>query len=241
MNVEFRPSVHPARAAGPGGDAILAHYTELAEEEARRRRILGHAILAAIVLHAAIAVLVPRPEAGPETLAAVERQLVRLSPTPRFRPPEPPPVRVEAPTRRVPVPDPTPDDPEPLRALELPTAEIVVPIDTGLGILPSPPPAPAQEFVLVGGEIVAPGKLFAPKPIYPEVARRIRKQGTVVLQLRLDRAGTVVSIEPLTRLGFGLEQAAVDAVGKWRFAPATQRGRPVAVIYNLSVRFSLEG
>ncbi len=38
----------------------------------------------------------------------------------------------------------------------------------------------------------------------------------------------------------GLDQAAVDAIKKWRFEPATLHGKPVAVYYNLTVNFRLQ-
>jgi TonB family protein len=38
----------------------------------------------------------------------------------------------------------------------------------------------------------------------------------------------------------GLDSAAADAVKKWKFKPATLNGKPVAVIYNLTVNFRLQ-
>jgi len=229
-----------AAAGATGIDRVAAYVAQLDEraaEDARRKRILTHAVLAAIALHLAIAFLVPRPEPAP-IVEEVVREVIRLTQTPRFAPPPPKPVEPRAPTRRVPVPDPTPEEPEPIRAIEPPLAPIVIDTDlAGIPEAPPPPPEPAIRFV--SGEVVAPRKLFAPDPAYPEIARRIRKQGVVVLQLRLATDGTVESIEPLTSIGFGLEESAVDAVSKWRFGPATLRGEPIPVIYNLSIRFSL--
>jgi len=238
MNVDRSP-----RATAFGGDALLAHLDAVAHEEARRRRLLTHAVFAAILVHLVLGLLVPRPAERAATPAVVPERFV-VVPTLRFRPAPPAPIEVKRPARRVPMPDPTPDEPEPLRAHEAPPAALPLAIDAELGALPAPPPAPAalaaiDEFVVVHGEIVPPKKLFAPDPLYPEVARRIRKQGTVVLRLRLDREGAIVAIEPLTALGFGLEEAAVAAVSRWRFAAATLRGQPVAVVYNLSVRYAL--
>lgn len=36
---------------------------------------------------------------------------------------------------------------------------------------------------------------------------------------------------------FGMTEAAVEAVRGWRFRPATREGEPVAVYYQLTVRF----
>jgi len=225
--------------AAPGIDRVAAYVAQLderAEEDARRRRILTQAVLAALALHLAIAFLVPRPEPAP-IVEEVVREVIRLTQTPRFAPPPPKPVEHRAPTRRVPVPDPTPEEPEPIRAVE-PALQPIV-IEPDLAGIPEAPPPPEPVIRFVSGEVVAPAKLFAPDPAYPEIARRIRKQGVVVLQLRLAADGTVESIEPLTALGFGLEESAVAAVSKWRFGPATLRGEPIPVLYNLSIRFSL--
>ena len=37
----------------------------------------------------------------------------------------------------------------------------------------------------------------------------------------------------------GLDRAALDAVAKWKFKPATLAGKPVKVFYALTVNFSL--
>ena len=37
----------------------------------------------------------------------------------------------------------------------------------------------------------------------------------------------------------GLEEAAMEAAREWRFEPATCNGKPVAVLYSLTVRFTL--
>ncbi len=43
----------------------------------------------------------------------------------------------------------------------------------------------------------------------------------------------------LKGLPFGLDQAAADAVKRWRFKPGTLNGAPVDVIFNLTVNFKL--
>lgn len=40
-------------------------------------------------------------------------------------------------------------------------------------------------------------------------------------------------------LGFGLDEAAIEAVRCWTFEPATLRGRPVPVYVHLTARFEL--
>ena len=38
----------------------------------------------------------------------------------------------------------------------------------------------------------------------------------------------------------GLDRAALDAVEKWKFKPATLEGKPVKVFYTLTVNFNLQ-
>ena len=44
----------------------------------------------------------------------------------------------------------------------------------------------------------------------------------------------------LKGLSHGLDQAAVDAIRQWTFEPATIDGKPVPVIFNLTIRFKLD-
>ncbi len=76
-------------------------------------------------------------------------------------------------------------------------------------------------------------------PVYPELARRIRQAGTVILETVIDENGRVTDVKVINGLGYGLEQAAIDAVSRWRFEPARMNGRAVKVFFNLTVQFSL--
>lgn len=76
-------------------------------------------------------------------------------------------------------------------------------------------------------------------PAYPLVARRLREQGRVLLRLRIDASGQVTRVQVVKSLGFGLDEAAVAAVKRSRFQPATRHGMPVACIALLPVDFKL--
>lgn len=84
---------------------------------------------------------------------------------------------------------------------------------------------------------VLPGQAL---PVYPEAAREDGLQGTVHLQVQLDRGGQVLTVDWLRRSGVMLlDLAARDAVRDWRFEPARQGGEPVASALALSIRFQL--
>ena len=81
--------------------------------------------------------------------------------------------------------------------------------------------------------------VFKVEPEYSEEARKAKFQGTVVLQLVVDRHGLPGQIRILRPLGLGLDQKAMEAVAKWRFKPGMKDGKPVAVIAVIEVNFRL--
>jgi len=76
-------------------------------------------------------------------------------------------------------------------------------------------------------------------PVYPDVARTEGIEGDVRLELVVGLAGVVESVRLVQGVGGGLVEAAVHAVRQYRFAPATQAGRPVRVRMGWSVQFRL--
>jgi protein TonB len=91
----------------------------------------------------------------------------------------------------------------------------------------------------VGGAISRPQILKRVQPLYTDSARRIRLQGTVVLQATIDEHGNVIDVQVVKRLPMGLDDEAVKAVRQWKFTPGTLQGRPVKVYFNLTVNFEV--
>jgi protein TonB len=79
------------------------------------------------------------------------------------------------------------------------------------------------------------------EPPFPELARVARVPGRVALRAVIDENGAVDEIEVIdcNRPGYGFDDAAIEAVGQWRYRPATLRGRPVAVYFVVLVEFKL--
>jgi TonB family protein len=92
----------------------------------------------------------------------------------------------------------------------------------------------------VGGAVTRPVIVERVEPQYTETARRVRLEGTVIVQAVIDEQGRVTDVKVLKNLPMGLDQAAVDAVSRWRFQPATLHGRPVKVYYSLTVVFRVQ-
>ncbi|MGD8331029.1 MAG: M56 family metallopeptidase [Acidobacteriota bacterium] len=97
----------------------------------------------------------------------------------------------------------------------------------------------AQNPYRVGGDIEEPQRVRYVAPEYPELARRARMEGFVILQAVIDRDGNVQDAEVLRGLGLGLDTAALDAVRQWKYTPTYYKGRPVEVILTVNVVFQL--
>lgn len=78
-----------------------------------------------------------------------------------------------------------------------------------------------------------------PTPAYTEAGRAAGIEGKVRVEVTVDERGRVISVRVLQGLGFGLDEAALDAAKRATFEPATQCGKPVAATFNIGMRFSI--
>ena len=92
----------------------------------------------------------------------------------------------------------------------------------------------------VGGDVQAPVVIENVEPSYTEEARKAGISGIVIIQALIGRDGLVKDASVLKPLPFGLDQAAVDAVKQWKFKPGMLAGKPVDVVFNLTVNFRLD-
>ena len=76
---------------------------------------------------------------------------------------------------------------------------------------------------------------------YPQRARRRRYEGTVVLEVLVNRSGGVDDLKILSSSGYEiLDRAAMTSVKTWSFVPAKKGGDTVAMWVQVPVRFKLE-
>jgi len=233
-------------AGGPRFDELQ----RVVRQELEERRRLRWMLLGAAALHAIFLVIALPHFSTPERVSHRDERLfvvqtVRLTP-----PPAAPQHAVPKPKKkRIPMPDPTPDEPEPLieeLEIEVPDLAPVGDVDMAFSIPDAPamargPGGTGTDAVLqVGDGVSAPRKIFSPTPMYTESARAARIQGVVILQAIIDTAGKVAEVKVLKGLPEGLDASALEMVRTWRFEAAHRGGQPVAVFYNLTVRFSLQ-
>lgn len=79
--------------------------------------------------------------------------------------------------------------------------------------------------------------------IYPKIAIDSGKEGNVKLRFKVDTTGLIYDITIVRngeKLGFGLEEAAIEVVKKMpRWIPGSQNGVVVPMLYTLTVSFKL--
>lgn len=81
-----------------------------------------------------------------------------------------------------------------------------------------------------------------PRPVYPKRARRRGYEGTVILEVLVDRTGRVKELRVLTSSGHSvLDRAALKSVNGWLFEPGMVGDQKVGMWVKVPVRFELRG
>lgn len=85
--------------------------------------------------------------------------------------------------------------------------------------------------------MVRPVVMVKVEPSYPQTARRAGLGGRVTLRAVIAEDGSVASVEVFASTNSLFDDAAVEAVRKWRYRPALMNGRPVRVYFSVVVNF----
>jgi TonB family protein len=107
---------------------------------------------------------------------------------------------------------------------------------------------PAQTPMLVDGAYIVgiggigiPKCIACPNPSYSDQARSAKVSGVVVLHLIVTAEGQASNIQVKRSLGYGLDEQAIETVGKWRFEPAVgPEDKPVPVWTDIEVYFRIK-
>jgi protein TonB len=199
----------------------------------------------------------PQPRQRPAPPRRIERP----------RPQEPPaPAKLEQPARVEPQPQPVAPQPAPTPA---PAPLDVAPGPVAVANLPAisePAPAPASPAPAAGSptvtlgtsgpEPVATAKAtdrsesvtrtarpqggYQVRPAYPSAPRRLGIQGTTLLRVHVLADGRIGDVQVERSAGHpDLDQAAQEAVRRWRFEPARRGEEPIAMWVLLPFEFRL--
>jgi protein TonB len=97
---------------------------------------------------------------------------------------------------------------------------------------------PVEPIYRVGGGVRPPYVIYSPHPDYPEQARKGHPPGPIELWLIVGSDGQPRDVKVKLGISPEIDHAAVEAVEKWKFRPATKDRKPVAVA--ISVHFDFQ-
>jgi protein TonB len=88
---------------------------------------------------------------------------------------------------------------------------------------------------------LSPARAIDPQlPEYPERARKLNIQGSVLLEADIDEHGGLIALRVRQGLERGLDALALASVKRWRFQPATLAGHAVPSTRVIRIRFELD-
>ena len=114
------------------------------------------------------------------------------------------------------------------------------PYPPGPGTGPGGQPVPDLVYVGAGGATPPSCPIPATEPEYTDDARKGRIQGTLVLDVIVNKDGSVTVNGVVQRLGFGLDDEASRFVAKnFKCKPGVYQGQPVATPVRINMNFHL--
>lgn len=96
-----------------------------------------------------------------------------------------------------------------------------------------------HQYLNLEDGVRVPKPLEVPDPEYPWKAQRRGIQGTIVLAIAINKNGGIDTVKIVQRLNPDMDPAAIDAVMRWRFAPAEKDREAVPFQTLVKVGFHL--
>jgi len=112
------------------------------------------------------------------------------------------------------------------------------PIQTAV-LAPPPTPVPSIPALQAPGQATPARLVYSSPAQYPSIARQLHTEGEVVINVDVDTSGSVSGAKAISGPPV-LRAAALDAVKRWKYAPATLGGKPVASTQIVKVDFRLK-
>lgn len=85
--------------------------------------------------------------------------------------------------------------------------------------------------------VTPPHIIHSVDPEYDQASRKARVQGLVVVSALVTEGREPQDLKIARSLNAALDEKAIEAVSRWRFAPATKDGKPVGVRVQVEVNF----
>lgn len=93
--------------------------------------------------------------------------------------------------------------------------------------------------VRIGGSVTAPERVKYVPPVYPADAQQAKVGGIVIIEAIIDESGNVAMTKVLKSVPM-LDDAAVSAVGQWKYTPTLLNGVAVPVLMTVTVNFTIQ-
>ena len=122
----------------------------------------------------------------------------------------------------------------------LPNAAVPVPLIGALtpGTIAPPPPTPAAQPIQVASSLQAANLIKKVTPLYPPLAKSAHVQGSVRFTALIGMDGAIRNLEVTSGPPL-LRQPAIDAVKQWVYRPTLLNGKPIEVVTQIEVNFTL--
>jgi len=113
--------------------------------------------------------------------------------------------------------------------------------NTGANANASQGTASGIEFIPFYKVDVRPEYVYRAVLEYPAQAKRLGKDGSVILEADIDSNGKLVDVRIIQKAGFGFDEAASAMIQKSIFSPAYALGKAVAVRMRFTISFKMKG
>jgi len=207
----------------------------------RPQRTVG--LLGAVALHVAVVGALLTYQPTRQALLDAAPIMIDLIVPPKVEAPKPPaPAELPKPRpvarKAVRMPEPPPIITAPAEAPSPVVAPAPPPAPPPIEVVAPPPPAPPPPLT---EPVYRADYLNNPAPSYPVLSRRYGEEGRVVLRVRVNTRGGADEVQVNRSSGFvRLDDAARDAVRRWKFVPARRGAEPVPAWVLIPISFRLE-
>jgi periplasmic protein TonB len=157
------------------------------------------------------------------------------------------------PSNQISQPPPPPKPPIPVVALNNDEIQDIILPSTEINFIDNVPPPPQPPKAPVIKDEIVPFKDLEspPEPLgglaaiaqklhYTEFAKRADIEGTVVIEILINKNGDVEDAKIIQSLNSGLDEIALQAVKDTKFIPGMQRDKPVRVRMKIPIKFKLQ-
>lgn len=102
---------------------------------------------------------------------------------------------------------------------------------------PPEPRVPSNARRLGEPGLVPPKAISRVEPVFTGEAKAAGVSGVCIVEATISETGDVTAVRVVKPMPYGLDKATVDAVKQWKFEPATLDGKPVPVLFNVTMNF----